>query len=323
MGRAISGAMKAIFVLIAVTHLVSGATYKETRAVTDSSGKKFSCTYSLFYNTKTVTKSRSSVSCKPNTNGKSISQDFVIESLGKTVTVKHSIKKGKDTISTVSLKDYVPPTTSAPSSASGEAMDCTCKLPGMESPVMGRTGFSFAMKGQAGSDRKIMKPVALTRGRGGGYHGGYYGGGVSTGGTSILSSLIPLALGAILAGVVAFGGTALLTTLFTTTVNIIGRKLPVDELAETEDAQARLLAKLNDRQLFGNLLGNIPAPAPAPTSPLLGLLGGSSGGSVDLASLLGAAGGSSGSSDLVNQIAMQVVQQQMEDFVTMVEQKLP
>ena len=113
------------------------------------------------------------------------------------------------------------------------------------------------------------------------------------------------------------GGTALLSTLFTTTVNIIGRKLPVDELAETEDSQARLLAKLNDRQLFGNLFGNIPAaaPAPAPASPLLGLLGGSSGGSLDLASLLGAAGGSSGSSDLVNQIAMQVVQQQMEDFV--------
>merc|ERR1719318_942083 len=101
--------------------------------------------------------------------------------------------------------------------------------------AMGRSGFPFALKGQAGSDRKMMKPIALTRGRGGGYHGGYhggyYGGGVSTGGSSILSSLIPLALGAILAGVVAFGGTALLNALFTTTVNIIaGRKLPVDEL---------------------------------------------------------------------------------------------
>ena len=71
----------------------------------------------------------------------------------------------------------------------------------------GQKWFSFALKGQAGSDRKIMKPIALTRGGGyhGGYHGGYYGGGVSTGGSSILSSLIPLALGAILAGVIAFG----------------------------------------------------------------------------------------------------------------------
>ena len=81
------------------------ATYNEARKVTDSSGKKFTCTYSLFYNSKTVTKSKSSVSCTPNTKGKSVSQDFVIESLGKTVTVKHSIKKGKDAISAVSLKD--------------------------------------------------------------------------------------------------------------------------------------------------------------------------------------------------------------------------
>ena len=75
--------------------------------MTDSAGKKFTCTYSLFYNSKTVTKSKSSVSCTPNTKGKSISQDFVIESLGMTVTVKvkHSIKKGKDAISAVSLKD--------------------------------------------------------------------------------------------------------------------------------------------------------------------------------------------------------------------------
>jgi hypothetical protein len=126
----------------------------------------------------------------------------------------------------------------------------------------------------------------------------------------------------------------LLQTLFTTTVNIVGRNLPVDELAETEDYQARLLAKLNDRQLFGNLgnlgnlgnfgnlgnlgnLGNIPAPtpAPAPVSPLLGLLGGNSGGSVDLASLLGAAGGSTGSSDVINQIAMQIAQQQLDNFI--------
>merc|ERR1712034_178715 len=99
-----------------------------------------------------------------------------------------SIKKGKDAISAVSLKDYVPPT------SSGEAMDCTCKLPGMGATAMGRSGFPFALKGQAGSDRKMMKPIALTRGRGGGYHGGYhggyYGGGVSTSGSSILSSLI-------------------------------------------------------------------------------------------------------------------------------------
>jgi len=335
-----------IFIVLALSQLIAGATYKETRKVTDGSGKKFTCTYSLFYNTKTVSKAKSSVSCTPNTKGKSVSQEFVIESLGKTVTVKHTIKKGKDTISTVSLKDYVAPTSApAPPPVSGEAMDCTCRLPGMDQTVMGRNGFQFEMKGDAASDRKVMKPTALTRGKGGGYHGGghHHGGygGVSHS-SGLLSSIIPLALTAILAGLVAFGGTTLLTTLINlflqTTVNIIGRKLPMEELAESENDQARLLAKLNDRQLFGNLLGNIqapapanpllggllgniqapaPAPAPAPASPLLGLLGGTNGGTggVDLGSLLGAAGGSSGTSDLVNQIAMQVVQQQIEDFV--------
>jgi hypothetical protein len=319
-----------IFIVLALSHLIAGATYKETRKVTDGSGKKFTCTYSLFYTTKTVSKAKSSVSCTPNTKGKSMSQEFVIESLGKTVTVKHAIKKGKDTISNVSLKDYVAPTTSAPAPppVPGEAMDCTCRLPGMDQTVMGRNGFQFEMKGDAASDRKVMKPTALTRGRGGGHYGGGHHGGGHHGGyggvshsSGLLSSIIPLALTAILAGLVAFGGTTLLTTLINlflqTTVNIIGRKLPIEELAESENDQARLLAKLNDRQLFGNLLGNIQAPAPAPANPLLGLLGGSNGGTggVDLGSLLGGAGGSSGTSDLVNQIAMQVVQQQIEDFV--------
>ena len=86
-------------------------------------------------------------------------------------------------------------------------MDCTCKLPGMESPVMGRSGFPFELKAKAGSDRKILKPVALSRGGGYHGHGGYYGGGggVSSPASGLLSSLIPLALTAILAGLVAFG----------------------------------------------------------------------------------------------------------------------
>ena len=97
----------------------------------------------------------------------------------------------------------------------------------------------------------------------------------------------------------------MLTTLFQTTVNIIGRKLPMDDLSELDEEQARLLSKITDRQLLSNLLGNIqaPAPAPVPTSPLLGLLGGGSTGNVDLASLLG---GSTVGGDVVNQIAMQV-----------------
>merc|ERR1712168_1789750 len=292
------GSMKAAIIVLAVVHLISAATYKETRKVTDSKGKKFSCTYNIFYNSKTVVKSKSSVSCSPNTNGKAISEIFVIESLGKSVTLKHAIKKGKDTISAVSLEDYVAPTTSAPAPASGEAMDCSCKLPGMDYTEIGQSGIPFQLLGEGDSDRKILKPAALTRGKGGGHHGGHHGGyhggyhGHHTGVSKpSLSSIIPLALTAILAGLLAFGGTTLLNLLLQTTVNIIGRSLPVDELAQAEDSQARLLAKLNDRQLLGNLLGNIqplPVPAPAPANPLLGILGGNSGG-VDLGSLLGAA----------------------------------
>ena len=87
-------------------------------------------------------------------------------------------------------------------------MDCTCRLPGIDSTEMGRSGFQFQLLGEANSDRKILKPAALTRGKGGGHHGGYHGGyhghqhGVSK---PSLSSIIPLALTAILAGLLAFG----------------------------------------------------------------------------------------------------------------------
>merc|ERR1712142_382798 len=321
--------MKTAIIVLALTNLISGATYKETRKVTDSTGKKFTCEYNIFYNSKTVIKGKSSVTCTPNTKGKPISEEFVIESLGKTVTVKHTIKKGKDTISSVSLKDYVAPTTSAPSppSSSGESLDCSCRLPGMDDTVMGRSGLAFQLQREEDSERKILKPAAaLTRGKGGGYHSGYHGhhggyGSVSKPSLSDkLASLIPLAITAILAGLLALGGTTLLNLLLQTTVNIIagrlGGSIPLDDLAQSDVSQARLLAKLNDRQLLGNLQPQpLPLPAPAPANPLLGLLGGNSGGGVDLGTLLGAASGSSDPSDLVNQIAIQVVQQQVEEFI--------
>merc|ERR1719499_2990678 len=284
--------MAKVLIFLTFLSLALGATYEEKRKVTDSSGKKFTCSYKIFYNAKTVLKAKSSVSCIPNTNGKPVEQDFVIEPLGKTVTVKHSIKKGKDSISAVSLKD-VPTTTASPSNSQGEAMQCSCRVPGIGGTQMGRSEVPITMKKVLGTDRVVVKPTSLVRGKGhGGYHhGGYYGGSsLASSGTGLLSSLIPLALGAVLAGVLALGGTTLLTTLFQTTVNIIGRKLPMDELSEE---QARLLSKITDSHLLSNLLGNIQAPAsaPAPTSPLLGLLGGGSTGNVDLASLLGGSTG--------------------------------
>merc|ERR1712198_786079 len=271
MGVRLVLAMARVLIFLTFLSLALGATYEEKRKVTDSSGKKFTCSYKIFYNAKTVLKAKSSVSCIPNTNGKPVEQDFVIEALGKTVTVKHSIKKGKDSISAVSLKD-VPTTTASPSNSQGEAMQCSCRVPGIGGTQMGRSEVPITMKKVLGTDRVVVKPTSLVRGKG---HGGYYdGSSLASTGTGLLSSLIPLALGAVLAGVLALGGTTLLTTLFQTTVNIIGRKLPMDDLSELDEEQARLLSKITDRQLLSNLLGNIqaPAPAPAPTSPLLSLL---------------------------------------------------
>merc|ERR1711872_1183636 len=241
MGKSVLlSSMKAAIIVLALTNLISGATYKETRKVTDSTGKKFTCEYNIFYNSKAVIKGKSSVTCTPNTKGKPISEEFVIESLGKTVTVKH-------TISSVSLKDYVAPTTSAPSppSSDGESLDCSCRLPGMDDTVMGRSGFAFQLQGEEDSERKILKPAsALTRGKGGGYHSGYHGhhggyGSVSKPSLSDkLASLIPLAITAILAGLLALGGTTLLNLLLQTTVNIIagrlGRSIPLDDLAQSD-----------------------------------------------------------------------------------------
>merc|ERR1711915_734557 len=248
MGVSLVIAMARVLIFLTFLSLASGATYQEKRKVTDSSGKKFTCSYKIFYNTKTVLKAKSSVSCIPNTNGKAVEQEFVIEALGKTVTVKHSIKKGKDSISAVSLKD-IPTTTASPSNSQGESMQCSCRVPGMGGSVMGRNEIPITMKKVLGTDRVAVKPTSLVRGKGhghGGYHGGYYGGSsLASAGTGLLSSLIPLALGATLAAILALGGTALLTTLFQTTVNIIGRKLPMD-LSQLDEEQARLLSKITD-----------------------------------------------------------------------------
>ena len=75
----------------------------EKRAVTDSNGKKFQCTYKLNYNAKTVSKTKSKVTCTPKATGKTVVESFYVESLGKMATVTHTVKKGKGTISKILL----------------------------------------------------------------------------------------------------------------------------------------------------------------------------------------------------------------------------
>merc|ERR1719495_851553 len=109
--------------------LVLGATYTETREVVDSDGKTFECVYTVFYTAKgVVNKARSKVVCTPNTAGKPVEQTFIIEEIGQSVTLKHSIKKGKEKITGITKEEYIPPTTTSAPPAEG-AMDCTCKMP--------------------------------------------------------------------------------------------------------------------------------------------------------------------------------------------------
>merc|ERR1739844_24727 len=131
MGRFIAATMRWIsFLLVLSPALVFGATYEETRDVMDSAGKKFKCTYKLSYNAKNVfNKAKSTATCTPKKSGKVVEETFDIKEIGKSVTVKHTIKKGKKTITSINIKDYVAPTTTAaPAPASDMTHDCTCKM---------------------------------------------------------------------------------------------------------------------------------------------------------------------------------------------------
>merc|ERR1711970_133343 len=131
MGRFIAATMRWIsFLLVLSPALVFGATYEETRDVVDSAEKKFKCTYKLNYNAKNVfNKAKSTATCTPKKNGKVVEETFDIKEIGKSVTVKHTIKKGKKTITSISVKDYVAPTTTAaPAPAPDMTHDCTCKM---------------------------------------------------------------------------------------------------------------------------------------------------------------------------------------------------
>merc|ERR1712002_1258483 len=132
MGRFTASTMKWVcLVLILSPSLVLGGTYTETRELVDSAGKTFECEYKVVYTAKgVVNKGKSKVVCTPNTAGKPVEQTFIIEEIGQSVTVKHSIKKGKEKITAITKEDYVPPTTTTTSAPPAEgAMDCACKMP--------------------------------------------------------------------------------------------------------------------------------------------------------------------------------------------------
>merc|ERR1712055_778932 len=98
-------------------------TYTETRDVTDSAGTTFSCTYNLAYDAATakVYRTRSSVSCDPNTTGQETVEEITIEAINKTATVTYVPRTDLTGIKKIALSDYIPLTTTTAAGTTGAA----------------------------------------------------------------------------------------------------------------------------------------------------------------------------------------------------------
>merc|ERR1711934_705598 len=98
-------------------------TYTETRDVTDSAGTPFSCTYNLAYDAATakVYRTRSSVSCDPNTTGQETVEEITIEAINKTATVTYVPRTDLTGIKKIALSDYIPTTTVSPATTTAAA----------------------------------------------------------------------------------------------------------------------------------------------------------------------------------------------------------
>merc|ERR1712037_398326 len=96
-------------------------TYTETREVTDSAGTTFSCTYNLAYDAATakVYRTRSSVSCEPNTTGQETEEEITIEAINKTATVTYVPRTDLTGIKKIALSDSAGTTASAATTAAG------------------------------------------------------------------------------------------------------------------------------------------------------------------------------------------------------------
>merc|ERR1712055_1118107 len=98
-------------------------TYTETRDVTDSAGTTFSCTYNLAFDAATakVYRTRSSVSCDPNTTGQETVEEITIEAINKTATVTYVPRTDLTGIKKIALSDYIPLTTTTAAGTTGAA----------------------------------------------------------------------------------------------------------------------------------------------------------------------------------------------------------
>merc|ERR1712212_969199 len=130
-------------------------TYTETRDVTDSAGTTFSCTYNLAYDAATakVYRTRSSVSCDPNTTGQETVEEITIEAINKTATVTYVPRTDLTGIKKIALSDCIPtttvsPTTTAATTGAATTADATT---GASTTVAATTGASTTAAATTGA----------------------------------------------------------------------------------------------------------------------------------------------------------------------------
>merc|ERR550517_1816935 len=110
-----------IFGLLLLLGISSSLKYVERRSVVASSGDQFSCFYTIQYSSKgKVSTKKSSVICDPDLDGGNAVEVLDLPSVGPT-SIKHSIKKGKETIKNASAYS------GSSSSSMVLPMNCSCK----------------------------------------------------------------------------------------------------------------------------------------------------------------------------------------------------
>merc|ERR1711970_341917 len=134
-------------------------TYTETRDVTDSAGTTFSCTYNLAYDAATakVYRTRSSVSCDPNTTGQETVEEITIEAINKTATVTYVPRTDLTGIKIIALSDYIPTTTVSPTTTAATTAAATT---GAETTAAPATGASTTAAATTGASTTVAATTA-------------------------------------------------------------------------------------------------------------------------------------------------------------------
>merc|ERR1711936_1460237 len=116
MGRqCLVATMKLLLLVFFISSAAALETYTETRDITDSAGNTFSCLYTIVYDAsrKVVYRRQSSVQCDPDTNGKQTTEDIIIAEAGMSVAVTYQPRTGKTGIKKTVVSEYTAPTTTA------------------------------------------------------------------------------------------------------------------------------------------------------------------------------------------------------------------